>query len=241
MRFVPLSLLLLALFLNHGAWAAEGLPVARIDAGDRLTLADGRVIRLEGIKAPDEKDLAESARRALEDLIGGQGVTLGLVAADRYGRLAGEAYAASGERLQDALTRAGWAFVYPPLGTETGLLTLLRLEREARTARRGLWAAAAYADIAPENAGAALGRFAFVRGTVTEAARIKNKVYLNFGPDWRTDFTVEIAARDVRLFTKAGRDPLTLKDKTVRVRGLVQSLFGPKIIVTHPAQVEVVD
>ena len=112
-------------------------------------------------------------------------------------------------------------------------------EREARRTGQGLWQEKAYADRpAAEPEKVAYGRFAFVRGKVTQAERIKDKVYLNFGSDWKSDFTVTIAAHDLKTFRKAGVDPLNLEGKVVRVRGWVDHNFGPMITVTHPAQIE---
>ena len=83
-----------------------------------------------------------------------------------------------------------------------------------------------------------MGTFAFVAGKVLKAERIKNTLHLNFGDDWRTDFTVTIAARDMHRFKKAGIDPLDYDKQNIRVRGWVKSDHGPMIVVTDPSQIE---
>ena len=79
-----------------------------------------------------------------------------------------------------------------------------------------------------------------VAGRVVDAVRIKSRIYLNFGDDWRDDFTVTLDARARSLFEQSGRDPLTLKGRTVRVRGWLRQRNGPMIEATHPEQIEVV-
>ena len=74
------------------------------------------------------------------------------------------------------------------------------------------------------------GRFAFVSGLVLDTKRVKNMVYLHFGENWRNDFTIAIAAHDLRAFRRADFDPLALKGKVIRVRGWVKHDFGPMIV-----------
>lgn len=232
----PLGLILFFLALATPLRAEDGLAVPKVLSGDSFALEDGRTVTLAGLRAPEDGDVAEAARLRLEKLLEGRVFLAEPVALDRYGRVV----ARDRRGIGAVLVREGLAYLFPPLGTEPDLASLLKLEQEARRTRRGLWALPDYADLAPEEAGRRRERYTFVRGTVVDAARIKDKVYLNFGSDWRRDFTVTIAAKDLRFFRKVGLDPLTLKGKTLRVRGFVQSAFGPMIAVTHPAQVEVV-
>ena len=236
MKFFPFILLLLLTLRAPTLRAQEAVTVQHILNGDSFLLADGRTVRLAGIMAP--------AAEALERILANKPVILENQVPDRYGRIAADVYIADGARkiwLQEALVRAGTAFVYPPLGTEFGLEALLKAERAARKDRLGLWGQAAYADIPADKATSQIGHFAFIRGVVLNAARVKNRVYLNFGEDWKTDFTIEIAAHDLRAFKAADVDLLDLKGKMVRVRGLVQSMYGPMIEITHPSQLEILD
>jgi hypothetical protein len=66
-------------------------------------------------------------------------VTVQVTDRDRYGRLVGEVILPGGESLNEVLVAAGlawWYREYAPADT-----SLERLEREARQAGRGLWAA----------------------------------------------------------------------------------------------------
>lgn len=238
MRFLPLLLcfLLLSGAARAGAISARGNAAL---SGDVLQLEDGRAVCLAGIAAAQEA-WAEKARHTLQELAAGGVIALENSATDRYGRTAAQVYAtANGKKiwLQGEMLRQGLAFIYPS-GSEAQLADMRAIEEKARRAETGVWADPAYAD---KNAQEKMeeGAFGFVTGKVVDAARVKDRVYLNFGPDWRTDFTVAIAAHDLRAFAAAGIDPLTLKGKTIRVRGWIKHEFGPMIEAAGPAQIEI--
>ena len=73
------------------------------------------------------------------------------------------------------------------------------------------------------------------------AAVVRGRGYLNFGDDWREDFTVSIGPRDRRRFETAGIDIEDYEGRLVRVRGWVDSFNGPMIEATHPEQIEVLE
>jgi len=80
--------------------------------------------------------------------------------------------------------------------------------------------------------------FQLVEGQIVAPAKAKGDVYLNFGEDWRTDFTVLIPRKALRLFKEAALDPLAWTGRRIRVRGWVFSRNGPMIEATHPEQIE---
>lgn len=212
---------------------------AEATGGDTLRLEDGRVVRLLGIKSD-----SATAQSVLQKQIGGQTLILENQNMDRYGRISADVYRRSekGEKiwLQGELLRQGLAFVYPPTGNEPHLNELLKFEQAARHGALGIWNDKAHTDLPAADPDAIpYGAFAFVSGKVVKAERIKNMVYLNFGEDWHKDFTIAIAAHDLKLFHKADIDPITYQGKTIRVRGWVKHNFGPMITVTHPAQIEI--
>jgi hypothetical protein len=76
-------------------------------------------------------------------------------------------------------------------------------------------------------------------GRVRETAEVRGRIFLNFGEDWREDFTVMIAPKRTDSFEDAGMDLLGLKGRWIRVRGWIESYNGPMIEATHPEQIEV--
>ncbi|MDE1900381.1 MAG: thermonuclease family protein [Alphaproteobacteria bacterium] len=215
------------------AYAAD-ITAARVLSGDEIALNDGRIVRLSGIKAwPQAEDFLQTAAR-------GRTLILQDPAPDRYGRIAATVFAGNSRiSLQEDLLRRGLAFVYPATGDAPSVDTYLADEKAARLAHLGAWPQ--HPDIRAGDAASLYGSYGFITGKAVNAARVKNKVYVNFGPDWHTDFTIAIAAHDLRAFKHAGIDPLTWQGKTIRVRGWVVRDGGPMIDVTDPHQIEIVN
>jgi endonuclease YncB( thermonuclease family) len=229
----------------------EAVAVAVVD-GDTLVLDDGRQVRLVGIQAPklplgrpgfEAWPLAGEAKAALEELGLGKRLTLGYGGrrSDRHGRELAHLHDSGGLWLQGELLRRGLARVYSFRDNRALVLEMLALEGEARAVGRGIWGHPFYAPRAAEEAGAFVGDFQLVVGRVLDAAVVRGRAYLNFGPDWRTDFTATISPRDRRVFAAAGIDPTKFEGRRVRVRGWLKDYNGPMIEVTHPEQIEVLE
>jgi hypothetical protein len=80
-----------------------------------------------------------------------------------------------------------------------------------------------------------------VQARVRDVAEVDGRVYLNFGADWRTDFTVTLAPRTARLFAEAGVAVQAYESKRVQVRGWLERYNGPLIEATHPEQIRKLD
>ena len=80
---------------------------------------------------------------------------------------------------------------------------------------------------------------AWVQGRLLEDGMARGQTFLNFGEDWRTDFTISIAARDWKRFEAEGISPEDFRGRKVRVRGWLRSRNGPMINATHAEQIEV--
>jgi hypothetical protein len=118
---------------------------------------------------------------------------------------------------------------------------MLAAEGSARSKGAGIWGDDWYAVRAPEALASDLGGFQLVEGRVVDAADVRGTVYLNFGADWRSDFTVKVGKRHRKSFDAAGFDLLALAGRTVRVRGWLDEYNGPMIEATHPEQIEILD
>jgi micrococcal nuclease len=223
------------------------LAVAEVLAGDLVRLADGRAVRLAGIRlAADSagersaERFAGEARAALKRLLDGQMVRLVPAEApyDRYGRLVAHLERADGLWLQGALLERGLAQVQTRPGEAARAAEMLAIEDGARAARRGLWGEPAFM---PQDAGAiddSTGRFRIVRGRVLRVALTERHVYLNFGADWRADFTVRVRRAELN-GALARVDLENLTGRMVEVRGVVLEAGGPLIELSHPEQLQV--
>lgn len=211
-------------------------PAEVIALAEPLTarLADGRRVRLADVAPADwaggpspPGDIAATARA----------VQLLSVPPDRYGRLAGDiVLEATGGSLRARLLADGLAFVDPTVMSKACLSTLFEAEREAERAGRGLWADdTLVADASRPMDPQSVGRYAFVSGRVRSIGETKQTIYLNFGTNYRTDFTVLIVRAEAKGWAE---EVLALEGQHVRVRGVLEEWNGGLIRVEHPAQIE---
>lgn len=209
-------------------------------------------IRLVGIQAPKLPlgrkgfkawPLAEESKTVLEELTQGKTLTLafGGQPMDRHGRLLAQLYDSEGTWIQGALLERGLARVYTFPDNRKLAAEMLALESRARAAKAGIWGDPFYAVRTPEEAAAEIGTFQLVEGTVKDAATVRARSYLNFGDDWKTDFTIVVGTSVRKMLAKSGIDIISLKGRRVRVRGWLDSYNGPMIELTHPEQIEVLD
>ena len=220
--------------------------IMRIEKNGVLVMTDGRALKLEGIRLPAgaqdhaPQAIADRAFAELEALAKGRELDARAVwpKEDRYDRVRSQIFNADGTWLQLELLKTGLARV--ELSPDRGECNreLYAAEFEAQKAKLGLWAEPAYATRSPDLLGGDTGTFQIVIGRVLNTVAENGAVYLNFGPDWRTDFTVIIGAEDVQRFKTMGVDPLNYEGKLIRVRGVVQSANGPAIAVGNPKQIE---
>jgi endonuclease YncB( thermonuclease family) len=227
--------------------AGETDTVATVTSGHSLILSSGLKVRLAGITAPRWDDpFGRDAQAALAALVEGRTVSLsyGGDPRDRYNRALAQVHLLSpdgGEDvwLQAAMVRRGMARVYTWPDEQIDADTLYREEVRARERAAGLWADPAYAVRGPDPN--ALAQFVdsvqLVEGIVTSTADIRGRAYLNFGADYRTDFTVAVAKKHRKRFIQV--DPVSLEGARVRVRGWIELTNGPMIWASHPARIEI--
>lgn len=224
---------------------------ARALSGDRFTLeieGEAADVRLAGIRAPRSGPSAELALVRLQALLDEAGSDLALTPAgpgrNRYGALLVTATRGDGTTLQETLVAEGLAAVDSHGDNTAHTARLLEMEEEARNAGLGAWG---LRDLVvhstdPNALAPFLDSVQIIEGRVisTGAAR-DGRIYLNFGTDWRTDFTVQVMRRDHRRFEAAGIDLRALGGAIIRVRGWVAEENGPMITLDHPEALELVD
>jgi DNA/RNA endonuclease YhcR with UshA esterase domain len=65
-------------------------------------------------------------------------------------------------------------------------------------------------------------------------------LFLNFGADYKTDFTVVIFKDSLDSFYEQNIDPVTFyRNRVIEVTGRIREYNGPEIIVNAPAEIEV--
>jgi endonuclease YncB( thermonuclease family) len=235
----------------------------RVIDGETVVLDDGQEMRLIGALAPKPDALsaganewppAREAARALETLVADRSIRLRFDGRkrDRYGRVLAQAYVvprgAAGEGggvwIQERLVRDGHARAYALPGNSGCLRALMAAEQEARDAQRGVWSREIYRVRAADDAEALLrlaGRFALVEGRVAEVWRGQRTTYLNFGTDWRHDFTASLASAALARSADGAAFVSGLTGKRVRVRGWIERRNGPMIVLGSLDAIEVLD
>ncbi len=118
--------------------------VKRVCDGDTYDLLidgagrEAQRVRMAAIDAPEKgQDYSRRARQFLDSLIGRKRVKLVLTQKDSFGRLLGLTYLEDGTEVSHEMVKAGYAWHYTHYDKE---IEFDRLEEEARSAKKGLWA-----------------------------------------------------------------------------------------------------
>lgn len=228
--------------------------VVRVIDSETVLLDDREEVRLIGALAPRSPDLnpgaqpwppEEAAIAALKSLVMGRSVSLATSGRerDRYGRRLAHLFVdKDGERIwvQGELLRSGHSRAYGLPGSYACMRELLAHEQVAREANAGLWAEAAYA-VRPARGTADLVRrrnsYEIVAGNVAKVTTTKSRTYVNFGSDWRRDFTAGIETRVLRANPEWAKTLASLEGRRVEVRGWIQYRNGPYIDIEDPSQI----
>ena len=249
---LSLAILLILFGLRFPA-GAEPLRVSAAEDAVTLRMADGRIVLLDGLLAPNPDDdggrsaadkiAAAALARMIESAVGQTArLTPLLEVADRWNRIPADVHLqGSGVWLQERMLQEGLARIGPcPLG-DPGRLKLLRdAEASARTARRGLWRIGVYQLRDAVQPIKARG-FVLVAGMPFESGGGRNVRYLNFDKDWRQDFTLRATKSSARRLDKANLGFDALLERKLLVRGWLVWRNGPMLDITCPQQIEALD
>lgn len=236
-----------------GATVAD---VADLSVSMSLRLVGGEIVTLDGLLPPDPHgdrangaaravdELAYTARVRLQGISVGQSVRLKPLApkADRWGRIPADVVRIDDDVwLQELLLREGLARIGPcPLGDEARLTALRTAEAAARAGRRGLWRIKDYA-VAQADAAIRVRGFVVVEGVAVSTGGGRKARYLNFGEDWRKDFTLRTTVRQARSLKRAGIGFEALVGRKLRARGWLVWKNGPMLDITCSQQIEALE
>ena len=222
-----------------------------------LLLSDGREVRFANLLLPypppglsqiAEWSALDDVVRTIKHLFFGKTIYLvfGKYHKDRYGRLVAQVYYKQEGKLiwgQEQLVVSGRARVYSFGGHFICYSQLLKFENTARKQRIGIWKNDIYRVFDAthfEHLLLFVNQFQIVEGVVKAVALKRGNIYLNFGINWREDFTVKVRRKFWKKFEKAGFVPEFYRGKYLRVRGWIKDRNGPLIQVQHPSQIEVI-
>ena len=230
----------------------QKIKVSRVIDGDTIELSNGQLVRYIGIDTPETRKFidnkwvntanpfGEAAKEFNRRLVEGKTVRLefDLQKKDKYNRLLAYCFTDT-EFVNARLLEEGYGLLYtlPPNVKYVDLF--VKLQKEARQNNKGLWVADEV--ITADEASNFIGKVKTVEGKVLSVRETKKTVFLNFGKGYKTDFTAVIFKNTLGLFISGGHSPFKLKNKTVRIFGLIKEYNGPEIIIQDPSQIEVVE
>ena len=226
---------------ERGVGALESFSIKKIFDGDSLLMNTGEQLRYLGINAPEYNEAFGQEAKAENIKILGEAKSLEFQRClfeekDKYERILAFVFA-DGVDVQELLVKKGLAFpaAIPPCGT----LSIYRYEAAAAAARKqklGIWQEELKKPLKSDEAAMGIRHYRGVRGRVSNIFETRSVVYLNFGKDYKTDFTVAVFKRDVYRFKARGIDLKKLKGKKLTVFGFIQEHNGPEIVANSSDQ-----
>jgi len=231
--------------------------IKEIDAAGRLSLQDGRKLKLSGVRVAASPNL-------LRKLVGQSIIPYPAAKrADRTGFtpahivLADRADTPSHIWLQKILLQQGHAHIYIYPDQISCARTLRPFEEAARQSGIGIWKLDLMRPTSvslPQDSQAvflgkaghfatdrAVGHYGIIRGLVLSTGNAGRWHYLNFGGNYAQDFTVRLTSNVEKRLSEHGFTLKELKNRTIEVRGVVQSNNGPLIDVFDAAQIVIME
>lgn len=247
-------LLSLLLILACSQFTYSQIKVVEVIDGDTVKLSDGRLLRYIGLDTPEVRvkdkgggfnyrpqPFSLEAKEFNRKLVEGRFVRIefDIEKTDRYGRLLGYCFV-DNIFVNARLIEQGYAvlYTYPPNVKYVDLL--VASQKKARETKKGLWGS--FPVINHSQANKYINQIRSVEGVVVGIYKSAKCVFLNFGQDYRSDFTVVIFNNALGAFSKEGIDPESFYEgKEIRVTGKIREYNGPEIIVNSPYEIEVLD
>ena len=244
--------------INHLKRCGSGI-VTSVETGDKLTLDGGTRVVLAGIRAPSYlyKDtvfdparswpFSKQSKDYLSKISLGKSITLHCQGTgkarniDRHGRTIAHAML-SGKSINQSMIKYGWAFAYPYKTQNSVAQRYYNGEDHARAAKRGIWRDTTYQPLSADRPkDIPIGKFVIIKGTVKKHGKARQDHYLNFGDDWKSDFTIKLSKTSVKHIEKRLGFPLkALEGKQIEVRGWSEYGGGPMIDLVHTARLRLI-
>lgn len=207
-------------------------------------------ISLYGLQLPDvntNSELARKSRQRLRNFVLKRPVhleTSHFLDADarfnRFGDIHGQLFSLSGVWIQKEMIETGLAFWSGAAGYPKHLReVLVNAENEAEETLVGIWQTYEILKANKFNEKGVYADFVIAEGRIRNVHNSAKMTYLNFGEDWKTDFTAAISSKNKRKFEKQGWKLESLMHKLVRIRGPLRSYNGPFMELSFPEQLEI--
>ena len=230
------------------------IKVIEVIDGDTVKLSNGRLLRYIGLDTPEVRiknkggnfkyqpqPFSLEAKEFNRKLVEGKLIRIefDIEKTDRYGRILGYCFL-DNVFVNARLIEQGYAvlYTYPPNVKYVELF--IEAQKKAREAKNGLWGS--FPVINHSLANKYINQIRSVEGVVLSSYKTTKCVLLNFGQNYKNDFTVVIFDNVLEAFRREGIDPLSFYNgKRIRVNGKIREYNGPEIIVNSPYEIEVLE
>lgn len=231
----------------------SNIKVINVIDGDTVRLSNGELLRYIGIDTPEMRikhggtfvyspqPFAKEATQLNQELVGGKFVRVefDVEKRDTYRRLLGYCFIDE-MMVNKKLVEEGLAVLYTKPPNIAYADELIFAQKQARKNKKGLWAT--YETIDHTQAHRYINQIRTVRGRIINTYDSGKVVFLNFGYNYKTDFTVVIFRSSLSLFLNKGINPVSFyRGKTVEVTGRIKEYNGPEIIVNIPEEIAVIN
>lgn len=235
--------------LNGLTRSPLSMKYAAVIDGTKLLGQDQKIYKFPVLSIPENfPDIEEKAQKRVQELVLGQKCTLYLTRKSDFGRMnyLGESLVelVCGPQniwISGQLVSEGLALVAPNISNPETVTELLKIEAQARAAKIGLWrdAPPSWQILTADQAAQHLNSWQIVSGQIQNVGMTKDMVFLNFGKNWKDDFTVSIPNELRREMMKNRINPQSLRGQTVRIRGWVRNYNGAMIDLETLGQLEI--
>ncbi|MCF8467084.1 MAG: thermonuclease family protein [Sneathiella sp.] len=205
-------------------------------------------VSLYGVRLADPKsEFYQACQTYFRDFLFGRPITVEETSfpdnrsiPNRYGDLQAKIVTDKGKWLQEELIAAGFGWWDGATNYPTDLrMRLIAAEERAENQKRGVWKTFAVVDANDPKQHLADGAFVIAEGIIRDIHSASGITFLNFGDNWRSDFTAAISKESRKNFERQGWKLASLKNKLVRIRGLLRFYNGPFMDLGFPEQLDV--
>ena len=236
---------------------ATPVTITKIDDHGVLFLDDARRLKFADVFFPLNKEtgtLSSQTLLGMRQMIAGQEIRiLASGPTDRYGREPVFLYAknASAEPnlAQETLIRSQSAAYMPdPQLRKTFVSNCefdqIKTDLIAIASKKPTFGSGRRAGIAPvlsansQRLWGLEGEFVIIQGTGTEVRRTKRGISINFGDDWKKDFTAYLSPLVSKTFENNANLNSNLTGQQVQLRGFLDLYYGPSMRIDYLTQME---
>ncbi len=229
-------------FLARGSGAeGEARSVEKVIDGDTIEIDGGERVRYIGVDAPElGEPLYEEARDFQKKVVLGGHVRIEACKEepkDGYGRTL--AFVQKGNvDVGEQLLRYGYArTLFIGRCGRDAARRYRKIEVGAFLVGLGVWSLQETRQVDHGDAGRYIGCLMSVTGEVANVHAGPKAYHLNFGKNYRTDFTAVLFRKDLSRLVEEGLHPVTgYEGRFVKVTGILKEYNGPQIIVESAEQ-----